>query len=165
MNELENFKKSAFKIGLCDEYKSIWSNVKSKSQCIDMISSCQGAQYFISAKNSGIAPTNEYILNEFGSYINGGYIAKVSDYDTQWYIENKEDVNVNTLFTYVLDSKCVFNLCGGKVFHITFAGKSDVTLNIDKDTIVYVDIFGESVTLNGDVSKIKRIRNKEYSLK
>lgn len=167
MNELEKFKETAIERGLCDEYKERWDKIATKRQAIDMISTCQGSQYFISAKHLGIAPSNEYILNEYGRYLNGYYTSTVQtsmNYSSQWYIEFDGTLIPETLFTYCLDCDMTINIIDERAYHFTFAGKSNINLRICSGAIVYIDTYGEDVNISGNKELVK-IRKKDYNLK
>jgi hypothetical protein len=167
MNELEKFKQESIKLGLCEEYRERWEKLNTKRQCIDMISTCQGAQYFISAKNLGIAPSNEYIINEYNRYINGYYTSTVQtsmNYSSQWYIEYEGTLIPESLFTYFLDCDVTINVNEVAAYHFTFAGNTKVKLRNFSGSIVYIDVYGDNVTIVGDKDKVK-IRKKDYNLK
>ena len=167
MNDLEQFKKEAIQRGLCEEYKERWDRLNTKRQAIDMISCSQGAQYFISAKAIGIAPSNEYIIDNFGKYINGYYTSLVHtsmNYSAQWYIEYDGTLIPESLFTYILDSNINVNIENIAAYHLTFAGNTNVHLRIKSDVIVYIDVYGDNVKISGD-KHLARIRQKEYNLK
>jgi len=167
MNELEKFKQESVKLGLCEEYRERWDKLQTKRQCIDMISTCQGAQYFISAKHIGIAPTNEFILDEYGRYINGYYTSMVQtsmNYSSQWYIEYDGTLIPESLFTYMLDCNVSINISDSNAYHFTFAGNTNVNLRIFSGAIVYIDVYGDNVKISGDTDKVK-IRKKDYNLK
>lgn len=167
MNELEKFKQESIKLGLCEEYQERWDKLKTKRQCIDMISTCQGAQYFISAKHLGIAPTNEYILNEYNRYINGYYTSLVEtsmNYSSQWYIEYEGTLIPEALFTYLLDCDVNINVNEQSAYHLTFAGNTSVHIRNFSGAIVYIDVYGDNVKITGDRDKVK-IRQKDYNLK
>lgn len=167
MSELENFKDNAIRLGLCEEYKEKWQRLSTKRQAIDMISSCQGAQYFIAAKHENIAPTNEFILSEYSHYLNGRYTATIHTnaiYTSQWYIENKEEVKLSSLFNYFLDCECSIITEADSAHNLTFAGNSVINLVVGHNSIVYVNVYGSNVVINGDTSKVI-IKNKQYNLK
>ena len=167
MNELEKFKENAIKRGLCEEYQERWNKIATKRQAIDMISTCQGSQYFISAKYLGIAPTNEFILNEYGRYLNGYYTSTVQtsmNYSSQWYIEYDGVFIPESLFTYFLDCNITINVIEHRAYHFVFAGKSNVNLRICDGAIVYIDVYGENVRISGN-KEVARIRQKDYNLK
>lgn len=126
MNEMEQFRHNAERLGLCDTFAQKWSACRSKKQLYDLACDVNSLEYLADmiARGHGLPP--EYLTKEFGQFLNGKYIHKDNGYTSCIYCQPPEDaIKIGTTATLIIGFKgavvverpCRLYLC-----------KSDVTI-------------------------------------
>ena len=85
-NELLKLKRNAVILGLCGQYKSIWDGCKSKKDLIDTAIDANGIEFMADSIAFDWGLSKEFILSEFGEYINGKYQRMRDGYSSELYV-------------------------------------------------------------------------------
>lgn len=131
MNELETFYKNAL-IGslcepLCDEYKGKWRACNGdKERLISLSMNQQAIPYFATYCRMGKGVSKDYILREFGEYING------------YTIENADDIKGYTYSLYVDYDHDKDLVVDKDVAHIMWTVGASVVIPQTKCPTIYV---------------------------
>lgn len=124
--EMFNFYKNALTENLCHDYKGLWQAANGdKEKLVRLALQQQSIPYFADFCYRGKGLSKDYILQEFGDYINGKYIAQDCD-----------DVDGYTYELYV-DYNGILSI-SNDVSHIMWSNISQATINATKCPILYI---------------------------
>lgn len=124
--EMFNFYKNALTENLCHDYKGLWQAANGdKEKLVRLALQQQSIPYFADFCYRGKGLSKDYILQEFGDYINGKYIAQDCD-----------DVDGYTYELYV-DYNGILSI-SDDVSHIMWSNISQATVNAHKCPILYI---------------------------
>ncbi len=82
-NELLKLKRNAVMLGLCGQYKDLWNGCKSKKDLIDTAIDVNGIEFMADSIAFDWGLSKEFILTEFGEYINGKYQRNRDGYSSE----------------------------------------------------------------------------------
>lgn len=93
MTEMEQFRRNAERLGLCDTFAQKWSACRSKKQLYDLACDVNSLEYIADmiARGYGLSP--EYLLKEFGQFMNGKCVYEGEGYTSCIYCL-PEDVEI-----------------------------------------------------------------------
>lgn len=79
---MEQFRRNADRLGLCDTFAQKWSACRSKKQLYDLACDVNSLAYLADmiARGYGLSP--EYLLKEFGQFLNGKCIYNKDGYSS-----------------------------------------------------------------------------------
>lgn len=155
-NELLTLKRNAIKLGLCGEYKERWDNAKDKKDLIDIVLDANGVEFLCDgcAFGWGLAP--EYIESAFSDFINGKYISKQKGYTSALYVNNTEDVEINTTIATFINCKCTVRVSVNQASKIYMVNSAIEFINNGHlELIAYGNENHKTITHNsGDFTSI-----------
>lgn len=149
MNALDNYYKNALLANLCGEYKSLWRKAgKDKEELVRLALCQQSIPHAVTFAYEGKGLTKDYLLGEFGGYING-----VVHYDC----DGVKGYSYRLFVNYtdkIMESTDVTSLmwCDGTEIYVPrykcpilyVSNKSNIHLNTDGFNHIRVYLFDES---------------------
>lgn len=153
------FRRNAKRLGLCKSFSERWDNCRSKLQLYKLACDVNSLAYIAETVANGYGLSQDYIIKEFGQFINGKCISDADGYTSCIYCEPDElNLSINTTAALVIGYNgtiyipkyriCEIYLCNSHV-HILGDGKGVVYL--------YNSIIDKS-----DTSPIIIKENKKY---
>lgn len=151
------FLKDAYANGLCEEYRDeIRRCHEDKLQLMRLAVRRQSIPWVATKLKNGVI-TKEYVVREFGQYLNG-YVLKdcddVDDYTYSWYMGFEGCLNVKTDVCHIshttdttvviAPTKCpVVYISNGSNVHLVCDGYNSVSIYLFDDSEVIIDDCGE----------------------
>lgn len=153
-NELLNFQKSAIlgKVSgepLCQEYLNEWRKCgDSKEQLMQLALRQQSIPFFVSACDNGVGVSKDYMLSEFGDYMNGRIFYDcdgVSGYSYELLIQSNTGIELCVDVANIMWSKDLFiTISKTKAPRIYISNGSDVCLSLDGFNSPAIYLFDNS---------------------
>lgn len=194
MDRLQEYYKSSLLANLCGEYKGRWSACHDdKEKLFRLAVAQQSMPHMMTFADEGRGLTKDYILENFGDYINGKYVAIDADgvdggYRTELYVGYNGSVSVSddvfaTMWStipsleieatkatklYVANSSDVHVVCGGynSVVVMLFDSSTVWLDDVDEDSSVTVYKYSSRAKVEiGDYCLSKKIKEFEKELK
>lgn len=146
------FKRNAALLGLCDKYKAEWNEAKDKKDLVDMALDANGVEFMARSVAEGWGLSKDYILENFGDYVNEKYVRDKGGYTSKMYVDYGGDIfqpatlnlliGCNTSVLVPESSVCKIYVCGRTYIRVNCAGKC------------YVYVYGgyNNVKYHGDVT-------------
>lgn len=166
MDDLEKYYKNSLIANLCGDYKGMWQNARhDKEKLVRLAMQQQSLPHLITFASDGKGLTKDYILQEFGGFVNGNYTGidvdgVTGDYKTELYVGFKGDLSLSNDVTGLLWSTIpsleinpfkatkMYVGCNSNV-HIVCAGYNSVVIMLFDSSTVWLDDIDEdsSVTI------------------
>lgn len=165
MIDLDKYRDNARKENLCEEYSQMWDSCGSLKQYMDMALSTKGVDYLCDsiAKGWGISP--EHLSDRFSRFINGRYISKQKNYESELYCEYNGSIAVRTAILTLINCKCDIYLPVNNICEIYVTGKSAIHIKGAGRCIFVCYGKEEDINIITDNSvKMKRINKKNRDL-
>lgn len=161
---LVDLKRKSILMGLCEKYREKWDACASKKQLVDMALDSNGIEFMADAIAFGWGLSKEYLMQEFGEFMNGFYRRQEEGYASEMYIGAHEVLSAEStllLIGYCDDIEieipehavCRIYICGGSSVRIENNGKVELLVYGAGNNIV-VKNYGGTV-LRKDVTKSK----------
>lgn len=155
MDEMQVFRRNAERLGLCTTFSQKWSDCKSKKQLFDLACNVNSLAYMADMTSRGYGLTPEYLIREFGQFLNGRCIVEADGYSSCIYCSYDKDIEIHTTALLIIDYKgtvyipenhiCEIYLCGsecqisGNGVALVYLYKSSVTNQATAPIIVKRD--------------------------
>ncbi len=150
MGNLITFKRNAERLGLCAEYKGYWDGARDKRDLMDMALDANGVEFLCESVTDGWGVTPEYIRDNFGGYINGGYVRRRDGYTSELLcgFRGGEFEQRSTITTLIAcETEVVVPICC--ICKIYVCGGSKITLLCDGVCELYVYGGDNEITVCG----------------
>ena len=146
------FKRNAVLLGLCDEYKAAWNSVKSRKDLVDLALDANGVKFMAESVAEGWGLSKEYILENFGDYVNEGYVRDKGGYTSKMYVDYGGDIFQLATLNLLVGCNTSVLVPEGSVCKIYVCGMSDVRISCVGKCYVYVYGGYNVVKYSGDVT-------------
>lgn len=138
-----------FTTPLCSEYKSAWRKCgDDKEMLVKLALKQQSLPYFSTACYKNLGLTKEYILEEFGDYINGKKVFNdvegVSGYTYELYVGYDEPITVRTDVLSLMWHNGDVSIPNTKCPVVYISNHSDVHLTLDGFNSPRIYVFDDS---------------------
>lgn len=162
MDDLQRYYKESLLNDLCSEYRNEWRKTwNDKQKLVNLALQQQSIPHLITYSNAGMGLGKEYIISEFGNFINGNYAAIDVDgvrggYKTELYVGFNGILSVSndvSCFMWstipsleIKATKAVKMYCGcGSTVHLTCGGyNSVIAMMFDTSRLILDDVDDES---------------------
>lgn len=163
-NELLAFKRKAIDLGLCALYKEIWNKCFSKADLMNMALDANGAEFMADSIAFDWGLSRDFLVHEFGDYINGKYQRSQDGYTGEMYVGASGVIKLKstiTLVAYCDNLQIDVPECSvGKIY---VCGESKVRIDNKGDVEVY-EYGRNKVDLNNNPGSRSRHKKMETSL-
>lgn len=158
MDELFKYYRESLVDGLCDEYKGYWQAAShDKDKLVRLAMSQQAIPHVATYMYEGRGLTKDFLLREFGQYLNG-YVIRDADnvegYTYAWYVDYDcvNDIDINTDVAHVSNTigadivipktKCpTIYVSNRSNIHVVCEGYNNIRLYLfDKSKVILEDI-------------------------
>lgn len=146
------FKRNAVLLGLCDEYKAAWNSVKSRKDLVDLALDANGVEFMAKSVAEGWGLSKEYILDNFGDYVNEGYVRDKGGYTSKLYVDYGGDIFAPATLNLLVGCNTSVLVPEGSVCKIYVCGKTYVRVNCMGKCYVYVYGGYNNVKYHGEVT-------------
>ena len=163
-NSVLEFKRKAFKMGICERYKAGWSKSTNNKELADLIMTVQGADFICASVAQKWGVRNDDLMLNLYDFANGNYARKCQGYDTELYLAYDGKIVVKSTLYIILNSEDVeIYIPRYRATNIYIAGCKNVRISCDgvAHIVKYGDcninvVRGNSETVKiADPSKIK----------
>lgn len=146
-DDLLSMKRYALAHGLCGRYAGLWDNASSPKDLVDMASDANGMSFMAEGFADGWCPPEEYVVRNFGDFINGAYVSRHKGYTGEIWCGERSGRYVDASAASVLVAHCDMTLVvpARKVCAVYVSGVSDVL--VDCDGTAFVKVYGDNVKL------------------
>lgn len=100
LSEILRMKRSAVALGLCGRYRSGWDSAVSREDLVRLALDANGAAFLADAMAFGWGLTEEFIIREFGPYINGRHVVAQDGYTSEMYVGHVGAVKARTTLIF-----------------------------------------------------------------
>ena len=152
LNELLTLKRNAVLLGLCDEYKTEWNEAKDKKDLVDMALDANGVEFMAKSVAEGWGLSKDYILGNFGDYVNEGYVRDKGGYTSKLYVDYGGDIFQPATLNLLIECNTSVLIPEGSVCKIYVCGRTYVRINCVGKCYVYVYGGYNDVKYSGDVT-------------
>lgn len=167
--EMFNFYKNALTENLCQDYKGLWQAANSSKERLVCLSLQQQAiPYFADFCYRGKGLSKDYILQEFGDYINGKYIAQdcddVDGYTYELYVDYNGILRVSDDVLHLMwcfGTQATIDAHKCPVLYVS--NNSVISLSTDGYNSVRVYLFDESKVVLDDIDENSEVLIYRYS--
>lgn len=147
MSELLDMKRRAISLGLCGEYKRLWDGAASKRELMDIALDPNGISFLCDGFEFGWGLRKEYLLDEFGGYVNGRYVSRhkngSGEYTSEMYVLMEGiEISARSSLLLIAGCKCDVLIGASGYSEIHVCSGSDVTLHCEGHCVV--NIYGDS---------------------
>lgn len=165
-----NYYKNALLSNLCEEYKAEWRAKRNdKLALIKLALRQQSLPHVASFAYQGKGVTKEYMLKEFGEYLNGYVVNdadKVKGYTYTWYVDYDYDNDIDvtcdvTHISWTKDKTLVVPKCKAPILYVS--NKSDVAIVGDGYNSITIYLFDESKVTLEDIDEESVVNVYKYS--
>lgn len=165
-----NYYKNALLSNLCEEYKAEWRAKRNdKLALIKLALRQQSLPHVASFAYQGKGITKEYMLKEFGEYLNGYVVNdadKVKGYTYTWYVDYDYDNDIDvtcdvTHISWTKDKTLVVPKCKAPILYVS--NKSNVTIVGDGYNSITIYLFDESKVTLEDFDEESTVTVYKYS--
>lgn len=151
-NELLTLKRNAVLLGLCDRYKTEWNEAKDKKDLVDMALDANGVEFMAKSVAEGWGLSKDYILDNFGDYVNGSYVRDKGGYTSEIYVGYGGDILQRATLNLLVGCDTSVLVPEGSMCKIYVCGMSDVRIKCVGKCYVYVYGGYNDVKYSGDVT-------------
>lgn len=160
MNELDRFYRNAKRLGLCNQFSQRWSDCKTKKQFFDLACDINSLSYLADTICSGYGLSPDFIVSEFGQFINGGYYKK-GDYTSCIYCKPTDaTIAANTTAMLIIDHKGEVYIPKNRICEV-YLCKSNVSIRGEGRGICYCY---DSNVVNRDTAPIVIREERNYGV-
>jgi len=163
--DLLTLKRNALRLGLCGQYKGKWDGCNSKQDLVRMALDSNGIEFMADSIAFGWGLSKDYLLREFGEFMNGFYRCREKGYTSEMYIGAHGVLSVKStllLIGYCDDLEieipehtvCRIYVCGGSRVRIENKGSVEI-YEYGTDNIIKLIEYDGSYSLRESVSKSK----------
>ena len=152
LNELLTLKRNAVMLGLCGKYKAEWDEAKGKKDLVDMALDANGVEFMAKSVAEGWGLSKDYILDNFGDYVNGKYVRDKDGYTSEIYVGYGGDILQRATLNLFVRCNTSILVPEGSVCKIYVCGVSNVRINCAGKCYVYVYGGYNDVKYSGDVT-------------
>lgn len=135
--DLLTLKRNALMMGLCGQYKDKWNGCANKRQLVDMALDSNGIEFMADSIAFSWGLSKDYLLREFGEFMNGFYQCREKGYTSEMYIGAHGVISVKStliLVGYCDDleieipehSVCRIYVCGSSKVRIENKGRCEL---------------------------------------
>lgn len=134
---------------LCDEYIEKVRKAISKKQIMDIVLDANGQTFLCEMQNKNIGLPYETIINEFGNYINGRYIATIDNKYTSTlyccYGMGNEVTIESTITIFLGCSNLHIKIPSNQRCELTFDRNcNNIVIDCPKTSIVYLNDYSDN---------------------
>ena len=151
LNELLTLKRNAVMLGLCDRYKAEWDEAKDKKDLVDLALDANGVEFMAKSVAEGWGVSKDYILDNFGDYVNGKYVREKGGYTSELYVGYGGDNLQRATLNLFVGCDTSILVPEGSVCKIYVCGRSNVRLKCAGKCYVYMYGGYNRVEYSGDV--------------
>lgn len=155
---------------LCASYKAAWRQCgDDKEMLVRLVMKEQSLPFFFAHCYQGKGLSKEYLLNEFGGFLNGKYTGidvddVIGDYKTELYIGYNDDLSVrDDIWAAMWCNIPSLKIPTSKAIKIYCACGSEVHLACDGYNSVIVMLFDDSKIVLDDVDEESNVTIYKYS--
>lgn len=123
-------------LGLCGQYKTMWDACRNKKDLIDMALDANGVEFMADSIAFGWGLSKEYLMKEFGDFINGKYQRNKGGYKSRMYVGYEEDITIDSTITLLVGCKGKVIVPCSMVGNIYICGGCDI--DVKNDGVVYL---------------------------
>lgn len=146
--DLLTLKRNAILLGLCDQYRGKWDACKSKRELVDLALDSNGVEFMADSMAFGWGLGKDYLLREFGEWMNGFYISREGGYTSEMYVGAHGVLNTRSALLLVAycggleiivpeHHVCRIYVCGGSKARIECLGDAEVVeYGVDNDVCI-----------------------------
>ena len=170
MNDLEKYYKESLLANLCGEYKGYWQAAShDKEKLVRLAMQQQSLPHLITFANDGKGLTKDYVLQEFGDYVNGNYTGidvdgVTGDYKTELYVGFKGDLSLsNDVTAFMWATVPTLEINPFKATKMYVGAKSDVHIVCGGYNHVVVMLFDTSTVWLDDIDEESSVTIYQYS--
>ena len=135
-------------LGLCGQYKTMWDACRNKKDLIDMALDANGVEFMADSIEFGWGLSKEYLIKEFGDFINGKYQRNRGGYKSRMYVGYEEDITIDSTITLLVGCKGKVIIPYGIINNIYICGGCDI--DVKNDGVVYLYAYGSSNKVHED---------------
>lgn len=143
-------------LGLCGQYKTMWDACRNKKDLIDMAIDANGVEFMADSIEFGWGLPKEYLMKEFGDFVNGKYQRNKGGYKSRMYVGYEEDITIDSTITLLVGCKGKIIIPCSMVASIYVCGGCDI--DVKNDGVVYLYTYADNnkVHKNGKTEVIQR---------
>lgn len=123
-------------LGLCGQYKTMWDACRNKKDLIDMALDANGVEFMADSIAFGWGLSKEYLMKEFGDFINGKYQRNKGGYKSRMYVGYEGDITIDSTITLLVGCKGKVIVPCSMVGNIYICGGCDI--DVKNDGVVYL---------------------------
>ena len=157
-NELLALKRNACMLGLCGQYKTMWDECRNKKDLIGMALDANGVEFMADSIEFGWGLSKEYLIKEFGDFVNGKYQRNKGGYKSRMYVGYEGDITIDSTITLLVGCKGRVIVPCSMVGNIYICGGCDI--DVTNDGVVYLYTYGSSNKVHED-ENVEVIQRKE----
>lgn len=167
MKDIDYFKQNAIDKNLCVEYALKWAKIKDKESLFALACVPQSCGYIARSIYEGWGVSIDYIINEFGDYINGKYVVNnldgVKDATGAMYIKynGKIDTPLCDITQFIGCEGTYIHIADGSAVTLHISNSSDIKLSLGNCN-VRIYLYDESTVDLGDISKDTKVSIAHY---
>lgn len=145
---------------LCDEYVGKYRGAYGKRDIMDIVLDANGMSFLQEMGRRGYVLDYGDIMEEFGGYLNGGYISHNADgYSGEAYCCHGGDIEVRATMTLVLGCRCRVKVGEGVMAMIYVDCGSDIVVDVGRGSVCRVYNYGGIVRCGECMRGKIRIKN------
>lgn len=167
--EMFNFYKNALTENLCHDYKGLWQAANgSKEKLVCLSLQQQAIPYFADFCYRGKGLSKDYILQEFGDYINGKYIAQDCDdvhgYTYGLYVDYNGILSISDDVSHIMWSNISQAIVNAHKCHILYiSNNSTINLSTEGYNSIRIYLFDTSKVILDDIDEESEVLIYRYS--
>lgn len=169
---LLELKRDALMMGLCDEYKDKWDKCSTKRDLVKMALDSNGIEFMADSIAFGWGMSKEYLLKEFGEFMNGLFICDEGGYTSEMFVGAHGVVKSRStlmLVAYCDDLEiivpentfCRIYVCGGSKVYMNSFGVAYLVVYGSNNHITRAHMDG--VVTRKDITESQWLDRKSYT--
>lgn len=142
-------------LGLCGQYKTMWDACRNKKDLMNMALDANGVEFMADSIAFGWGLSKEYLMKEFGDFINGKYQRNKGGYKSRMYVGYEGDITIDSTITLLVGCKGKVIVPCSMVGNIYICGGCDI--DVKNDGVVYLYTYADNnkVHKNGKTEVIQ----------
>lgn len=161
---LEQFRENSNSHDICDIYSERWDLCGTKEDLFSLACEVQGAAYLVKSVSEGWGISPEAICSSFPEFINGRYIANITNskgrkYDSQMLCMANGEFVCNTSVCSVIGSDVTLRIAPNTISFIFVERRSRVSIICPESSRALVETYSKDIyTDRYENTRIKMLR-------
>lgn len=127
-------KRKALAMGLCGEYGEKWADAATQKELVDLASDINGADFLCSSVAKGWGLSKDFLLRNFGDYINGRYVSRhggTKGYTSEVFIGCDGEIRARATILIILYSNVTVYVPENHACRVFAAGNTNIAIQCD----------------------------------